>query len=41
MGSKPSRGMDVCVRVYSVLVLSCVYVAALQRADPPYKESYP
>jgi hypothetical protein len=24
----------------SVFVLFCVYVAALQRADPPFKESY-
>jgi hypothetical protein len=32
--------MDVCVCVYSVFVLSCVQVAALQRADPPSKESY-
>jgi hypothetical protein len=30
--------MSVCV--YSVLVLSCVYVAALRRADPPSKEFY-
>jgi hypothetical protein len=30
--------MSVCV--YSVSVLSCVYVAALRRADPPSKESY-
>jgi hypothetical protein len=29
-----------CVRVYSVFVLFCVYVAALQWADPPAKESY-
>jgi hypothetical protein len=28
------------VCVYSVFVLSCVYVAALRRADPPSKESY-
>jgi hypothetical protein len=26
--------------VYSVFVLSCVQVAALQRADPPSKKSY-
>jgi hypothetical protein len=30
--------MSMCV--YSVLVLSCVHVAALRRADPPSKESY-
>jgi hypothetical protein len=30
--------MSVCV--YSVFVLSNVYVAALRRADPPSKESY-
>jgi hypothetical protein len=30
--------MSVCV--YSVFVLSCMYVAALRRADPPSKESY-
>jgi hypothetical protein len=28
------------VLVYSVFVLSCVYVAALRWADPPSKESY-
>jgi hypothetical protein len=28
------------VRFFSVFVLSCVYVAALRRADPPSKESY-
>jgi hypothetical protein len=27
------------VRVYSVLVLSCVQVATLRRADPPSEES--
>jgi hypothetical protein len=26
--------------VYSVFVLSCVYVAALRRADHSFKESY-
>jgi hypothetical protein len=30
--------MSVCF--YSVFVLSCVQVAALRRADPPFKESY-
>jgi hypothetical protein len=32
--------MDVCVCVCSVFVLSCVYVAALRRADHSSKESY-
>jgi hypothetical protein len=40
VGSNPSRGMDVCVWVYSVFMLSYVYVAALRLADPPSKESY-
>jgi hypothetical protein len=31
VGSNPTRGMDVCV--YSLLVLSCVEVEALQRTD--------
>jgi hypothetical protein len=30
--------MSVCV--YSVFVLSCMKVAALRQADPPFKESY-
>jgi hypothetical protein len=30
--------MSVCV--YSVFVPSCVQVAALRRADPPYKDPY-
>jgi hypothetical protein len=30
--------MSVCV--YPVFVLSCLQVAALRRADPPFKESY-
>jgi hypothetical protein len=30
--------MFVCV--HSVIVLSCVSIAALRRADPPFKESY-
>jgi hypothetical protein len=38
LGSNPTQGMD--VRVYSVFMLFCVYVAALLRADPPSKESY-
>jgi hypothetical protein len=32
--------MDVCVCVYSVFVLSSVYVAALRRTDHSFKESY-
>jgi hypothetical protein len=40
MGSNPTQGMDVCVRVYSVFVFPCVKVAALQRADPSSKEFY-
>jgi hypothetical protein len=38
--SNPSQGMDVCVCVYSLFVLSFVKVAALRRAHPPSKESY-
>jgi hypothetical protein len=34
-----NQGMDIRVRVFCV-VLSCVLVAALRRADPPSKESY-
>jgi hypothetical protein len=30
----------ISVCVYSVFVLSCVQVVALQQADPPSKESY-
>jgi hypothetical protein len=37
--SNPSRGMNVFVRFFCVCVV-CVYVAALRRADPPFKESY-
>jgi hypothetical protein len=37
-GSNPAQGMDVCLCVYSVFVLTCV--AALQRADPLSKGSY-
>jgi hypothetical protein len=40
VGLNPTRGMDVCVRVYSVFVLSCDYIAALRRADHSSKESY-
>jgi hypothetical protein len=40
VGSNPSNGMDVCVCVYSVFVLSCVWVEALRRADHSSKEFY-
>jgi hypothetical protein len=40
LGSNPTWGMDVCVCVYSVFVLSCVQVTALILADPPSKETY-
>jgi hypothetical protein len=40
VGSNPTQGMDVCVCVYSVFVLSCVQVTALRQAVPPSKESY-
>jgi hypothetical protein len=40
VGSNPTQTVDVCVCVYSVLVLSCVQVSALHRADPSSKESY-
>jgi hypothetical protein len=40
VGSNPNQGMDVCVRLFCVFVLFCVYVATLRRADPPSKESY-
>jgi hypothetical protein len=41
VGSNPIQGMDVrIVCIYSVFVLSCVQVAALRWADPPFKESY-
>jgi hypothetical protein len=34
LGSNPTWGMDVCVRLF------CVQVVALRRADPPSKGSY-
>jgi hypothetical protein len=40
VGSYPIQGMNICVCVYSVFVLSCVYVTALRRADHTSKESY-
>jgi hypothetical protein len=39
VGSNPTWRMDVCVRLL-VFVLSCVQVAALRQADPPFKKSY-
>jgi hypothetical protein len=39
-GSNPIEDMDVCVCVYSVFVLSFVYVAALRQADHSSKKSY-
>jgi hypothetical protein len=38
MVSNPTWGKGVCV--FILFVLSCVYVAALRRTDPPSKESY-
>jgi hypothetical protein len=38
--SHTRHGCLVCVCVYSVFVLSCVYVEALRRADHSSKESY-
>jgi hypothetical protein len=38
VGSNPTEGGCLCV--YSVFVLSCVYVAVLQRVDHSSKESY-
>jgi hypothetical protein len=35
--SNPTQGMDVCVCLFCVYVLSCVQVTALRRADPPSK----
>jgi hypothetical protein len=40
MGTIPTQGMDVCVCVYSVFVLSCVQVAALRLADHSSIESF-
>jgi hypothetical protein len=40
VGSNPTWGMDVCVRLFCVCAVLCVQVAALRRVDPPYKESY-
>jgi hypothetical protein len=40
VGSNSTQGMDVCVCVYPVFVLSCVYVGALRLADHSSKDSY-
>jgi hypothetical protein len=40
LGSNSTRGMDVCVRLFCVSVVLRVVREALQRADPPSKESY-
>jgi hypothetical protein len=40
VGSNPTRGIDVCVWVYSVFVLFCMQVVALRRTDHLSKESY-
>jgi hypothetical protein len=40
MGLNPTRGMDICMYVYSVFVFSCVLVTALRRTDHSSKESY-
>jgi hypothetical protein len=39
VGSNPTWGVDVCVRLFCV-VMSCVQIAALRRADPLPKETY-
>jgi hypothetical protein len=39
VGSNPAQGVGVCLCFYSVFVLSCVLVAALQCADHLSKES--
>jgi hypothetical protein len=38
--SNLTQGMNICVCIYSVFVLPCVYIAALRRADHSSKESY-
>jgi hypothetical protein len=40
VGSNPTRGMDVYVRLFCV-VLFCVSVAALRPADPPVQGVLP
>jgi hypothetical protein len=39
-GSNPTQVMDVCVYVYFVFVLFCVWVVALRRDDHSSKDSY-
>jgi hypothetical protein len=39
--SNPIWGINICVGIYSVFVLSCVYVAALRRAGPPVQRVLP
>jgi hypothetical protein len=40
VGSNPTQGMDVGVRVYVRFFCVCVQVEALRRADHTPKESY-
>jgi hypothetical protein len=40
MGSNPTWSMDVYVRLFCDCAVLCVQVSALQRADPPSKESH-
>jgi hypothetical protein len=40
VGSNLNQGVDVCVCIYSVFVLSSVQVAALRRANHSSKEFY-
>jgi hypothetical protein len=40
VGSNPTWGMHVSVRLFCVSAVLCVQVAVLRRADPPSKESY-
>jgi hypothetical protein len=37
VGSNPTRGMDVCVRLFCVVLCAG---SALRRTDPPSEESY-
>jgi hypothetical protein len=40
VGSNPTQGMDICVRLFFLCAVLCVQVAALRRADPPSKQSH-
>jgi hypothetical protein len=40
VGSNPTWGMDVNIRLFYVCAVLCMQVAALRRADSPPKESY-